>query len=52
MKDTIKITDEEIAEFGKEVIFFQEVELTTQEEIEEAKLLSQVVDNEEYKALD
>ena len=46
------ITDEEIAEFGKDVVISQEVVLTTQEEIEEAKLLSQVVDNEEYKALD
>lgn len=46
------ITDEEIAEFGKDVVSSQEVVLTTQEEIEEAKLLSQVVDNDEYKALD
>ena len=46
------ITDEEIAEFGKDVVFSQEVVLTTQEEIEEAKLLSQVVDNDEFKALD
>ncbi len=46
------ITDEEITEFGKDVVSSQEVVLTTQEEIEEAKLLSQVVDNDEYKALD
>jgi len=46
-----KPTDEEIAEFGEDVIYSQTVELRDPKEIEEAKILSQELTPSEFLRL-
>lgn len=49
--DFKKFTDEEIAEFGKDVLYPQTIKLTDPKEIEEAKLLSQELTQDEFLRL-